>query len=699
MTEARTETGTETETLTLAGGLLTVEAPLGSEIEERGPGYELVLLPGGGDVHVCAEAIRGDDGLFAPDTAVAHTVGKQGKSVTPTGDFFRDVQTVSTPPGPDGRRGRVFARFGRHGGETLRAVTFGAGRFDDDSDADRARADEAARALAASARFADRETPLDEVAPDAGEALVQIAGALLFCLPPGWTGKQIVSDRSSPDEDDGVGRFEMRFRSADKRFEIDVYLGVDDSEPEFAADPIGTGIECVRAACEDLNEQGEFGPNIVIATFPDTPHVSGVIRTDPYDAKRHELFRAHAFVGPRNFIYTEFLVRGPKRRSRLEDAATLEEIDAYLSHAQAWHPRLADVLVASSGRHERREPEDAGVTAGAGAGAVARDENSEDWVSLGLGMVRLPLLAGWSWSADPPFGGRFTSTDGLRLDVSVKSMFDPGALSDRSRLAAYADEDGYDRGLPDGADVLANIMILAPGNYEADGTPPDRPIVLKSLERQGETNIRILRIEIPLPPDTDPTVDLDAALEGALKAGTEMLLRADWAQAATPFDRIAPSAEAKLVGLRRWFWFQLPADWTFTSEDSENANADDADGIESVWIDAALFSNPDDTLDRAALEEFPTGFANDGWLDGQFDFSREWHGDRDLLDIRIGEDKDESGPLRRILYMRIVAMAGHLAVLQFNHVVDRDKNDERRAWTGRFIKEALASAVVLPELR
>lgn len=102
-----------------------------------------------------------------------------------------------------------------------------------------------------------------------------------------------------------------------------------------------------------------------------------------------------------------------------------------LDNAQPWHPRHAEGLAATAGRYDVSPPSD-------GQDRVVavlprREEDPADWVSLALGMVHLPLPDGWSWTADPPFGGCFTTTDGLRFDVSVQSCFDPAALSDRAR--------------------------------------------------------------------------------------------------------------------------------------------------------------------------------------------------------------------------------------------------------------------------
>lgn len=84
--------------LRLMGGLLSVDAPNGSEIEYVSPKQELVLLPDGREVHVSPSVIRGGDRLFKPRIAIEHTLDKLGARMTPRGDFFRDVQVAFTSP-------------------------------------------------------------------------------------------------------------------------------------------------------------------------------------------------------------------------------------------------------------------------------------------------------------------------------------------------------------------------------------------------------------------------------------------------------------------------------------------------------------------------------------------------------------------------------------------------------------------------
>ena len=81
------------------------------------------------------------------------------------------------------------------------------------------------------------------------------------------------------------------------------------------------------------------------------------------------------------------------------------------------------------------------------------------------------------------------------------------------------------------------------------------------------------------------------------------------------------------------------------------------------------------------------------------EIGREWVGEWDLIVTIEGEDEDHTGPLRRYRHHRVCVLDGYMATLIFAHVVDRDTQDERRDWTRAFIREALATAVAIPELR
>lgn len=674
------------ETFVLSAGIVTVEAPAGTTIREENPRQTAVVWPDGMEVHVIVDAIRGPDEMFAPEVAAEHTVGQLGVAVDPAGNFYADVQTGHTPPDADGRAGKVFIRFDRFRDDILRTATFAPGEREGETDQDLARTDAAAEALAAGARFSDLPTPFDRLAPDPGEGLVILGDCLLFNLPPEWTAHPDYEENvEAPEEGKPSFRAEMNCHSPDKRFQLNAYVAV---VPRASMAPEMRDYDAtdnVIGVCQAIVEEEEgLLRDIAVQEYPSEVRASGLVSTDPHTTKGQRLIRTHVLVGSDWVVFGKFDLRGPKRRGRADDRAHLDEIDDRLADAQPWHPDLATVL-AEARREEEEGEDEIGL-----AERSARPREAEEWVDLGQGMVRLPVAADWTWRATSPLDGSLTVEDGQRIDLSVRSYFAPEAVGEPGGLARLVVEDDYELQVTSDEDLLANVVVMAPMVDDADA-PPDKPIVVKSLERQGDANVRVLRVEAP--------VVTAGELESLVFKGMEIALRADWAAGETPFERIGPSKEAQLVTVGGWLWFQVPADWTLIPNNADRASVDDPDGLETLWIEGSLTTGRGGATARPEIEAMMREKLSVAVPGDLRETGREWLGEHDLMATIEGAAEDATGPLRRYRHHRIFAVDDRVACLIFSHVVDRDTQDDRRDWTRAFIREALATAVVAPEFR
>lgn len=575
-------------------------------------------------------------------------------------------------------------RFDRYKSSTLRSVIFAPGRFDGESDADREDADIAAQALAESARFSETATPLDLTAPDPGCPFVMVEDFLLFTLPPKWTAAQNRMGDIGPSEgaQEGLVRRKMHCRSPDGRIEMDVTVTAVETAEADREEPMWAATNSVVKRCQELFENGIFEEDTEINPFQGIPHTTGVLHYAADRASASGFVRLHAFVGPERSIFAEFQARGPTRRQKARDRRTLQELDDLLANAQPWHAGLADI----------RDPE---KRAG---GAPNWPDDAETGMKpeiavadVGLGMLRLPIPPGWRWSPDPPFGGELAGPDGQVFDLTVQSYFDPKAHTDRERLMEYTLEDEFDVKLPEGADPFANFLISISGEIMKGAARGEKPIMLKSLEPFGKTHIRELRLSAMVPEGWEP-MEVFASMP-------EYLAAAKWSRDTTPLDRIAPSEQAKQVSLDHWIFFRIPADWTFIPKDRDNASADDPDGLETLWITARLFELPGDRLeppDMLRMTKESLARVHEGELG---DVEVEWLNDKDIVGAIRSFEEEDGMPLRRIHRVRLIVFDKGACVLQFSHVTDRNTRDEKRDWTERFIKESLATAVVLPEAR